>query len=87
MSVNKHSHTLRAHISKSKRCFNMKSSTHYFHLKTKALADFQICISIPLSWMETLIFESFLSSFSALFVYPELALRSKYALLSLFTLL
>ena len=34
-------------ISKSKRCFNVKSSAYYFHLKTKALADFQICISVP----------------------------------------
>ena len=31
----------------------MKSSTHYFHLKTKILADFQICISVPLSENET----------------------------------
>ena len=27
----------------------MKSSTYYFHVKTKILADFQICISVPLS--------------------------------------
>ena len=26
----------------------MKSSTYYFHLKTKILTDFQICISVPL---------------------------------------
>ena len=26
----------------------MKSSTYYFHIKTKILADFQICISVPL---------------------------------------
>ena len=37
------------HISKSKMCFNEKSSAYYFHLKTKALADFQICISVPLN--------------------------------------
>ena len=30
----------------SKRCFNVKSSTYYFHMKTKILADFQICISV-----------------------------------------
>ena len=36
-------------ISKTKKCFIMKSSTYYFHLKTKILADFQICISVPLS--------------------------------------
>ena len=35
-------------ISKSKRCFKVKSSTYYFHMKTKMLADFQICISVPL---------------------------------------
>ena len=28
----------------------MKSSTYYFHIKTKILADFQICISVPLSF-------------------------------------
>ena len=38
----------RAHISKSKRCFNMKSSTYYFHMKRKIWSDFQICISVPL---------------------------------------
>ena len=27
----------------------MKSSTYYFHIKTKILADFQICISVPLT--------------------------------------
>ena len=32
---------------------NVKSSTYYFHMKTKILADFQICISVPL------IFEDF----------------------------
>ena len=26
----------------------MKSSTYYFHMKAKILADFQICISVPL---------------------------------------
>ena len=33
---------------KNKRCFNVKSLTFYFHMKTKTLADFQICISVPL---------------------------------------
>ena len=27
----------------------MKSSAYYFHIKTKILADFQICISVPLT--------------------------------------
>ena len=27
----------------------MKSSTYYFHVKTKILADFQNCISVPLN--------------------------------------
>ena len=26
----------------------MKSSTYFFHMKRKTLADFQICISVPL---------------------------------------
>ena len=38
----------RAHISKRKRGFYLKSSTYYFHMNTKILADFQICISVPL---------------------------------------
>ena len=37
----------------------MKSSIYYFHLKTKVMADFQICFSVPLSFLmfsdETLI--------------------------------
>ena len=48
MFINKISTYLTAHISQSKRRFNMKSSTYYFHVKTKILADFQICISAPL---------------------------------------
>ena len=28
----------------------MKSSTNYFHMKTKILQDFQIYISVPLMW-------------------------------------
>ena len=35
-----------AYISERKRCFSVKSPTHHFHLETKILADFQICISI-----------------------------------------
>ena len=38
-----------AHISNSKRCFNVKSSTYYFHVKTNILEDFQIYISAPLN--------------------------------------
>ena len=37
----------RAHIWKSKRRFNVKSSAYHFHMKTKILADFQTCISVP----------------------------------------
>ena len=46
--ISNFSHILRAHISKSKMCFNVKSSTYYFHMNTKILADFQVCISVPL---------------------------------------
>ena len=38
---------LTAYISKSKISFNV-TSQHYFHIKTKILADVQICISVPL---------------------------------------
>ena len=34
---------------KGKRCYNVTSSTYYFHVKTKILAEFQICISVPLA--------------------------------------
>ena len=40
------SHISRTHISNRKSCFNVRSLTHYFHMKTKILADFQICISV-----------------------------------------
>ena len=40
--------TYLSHISKNKSCFNVKCLTCYFHIKTKILADFQICISVPL---------------------------------------
>ena len=36
------------HLKKIKGCFNGKSPTYYFHIRTKILADFQICISVPL---------------------------------------
>ena len=29
----------------------MKSSLYHFHIKTKILADFQICISVPLKFI------------------------------------
>ena len=49
MFVNKlYSHILRAYILKGKRSFNVISSTFYFHVKAKIMADFQICISVPL---------------------------------------
>ena len=40
-------------MSKSKRNFSMKSSAYYFHMKTKILASFQICISVPLSFQSS----------------------------------
>ena len=48
------SHILRAHIWKSNRCFIVKSSTNYFQMTTKLLADFQICISVPLRFFRVL---------------------------------
>ena len=40
-------HISRAQIQKV-ICFNLKSLTYYFHMKTKIVADFQVCISVPL---------------------------------------
>ena len=51
---NVHIHTLCKRWSFIWQCFfpvsilNVRSSTYYFHMKTKILADFQICISVPL---------------------------------------
>ena len=50
MFVNKLFIYLTCEIKKSKKCFNVKSSPYYFHIKTKILADFQICISVPLRY-------------------------------------
>ena len=36
-------------MSKRKRCFNGKSAKYYFNVKTKILADFQICIIVPVN--------------------------------------
>ena len=38
-----------ANLRKIKICFNVKFSTYYFHVKTYILAEFQICISVPLN--------------------------------------
>ena len=35
-------------LSERIRCFSLKISTKCFHVKTKILADFLICISVPL---------------------------------------
>ena len=35
---------------KSKRCFNVKSSTYFFHMNTHILADFQIFKKMICSW-------------------------------------
>ena len=48
MFVNKLFTYPRAHISKNKRYLNVKTSTYYFQMKKKILADFQICISVTL---------------------------------------
>ena len=37
------------HSSKSKCYFKAKPSAYYFYVKTKITADFQICISVPLT--------------------------------------
>ena len=42
-------HISHVRISQTKRCFNAKFSTYHFHMKVKILADFQICIGVPLN--------------------------------------
>ena len=49
MFGNKHLHISGMHISKSKMCYYKISSVHYFYVKTELIADFQICISVPLT--------------------------------------
>ena len=49
MFVNKLFACLTCAYLKSKSFFNVEFWTYYFHIKTKILADFQICISVPLS--------------------------------------
>ena len=46
--VNKHLQISGLHISERKWCYNVIPSVHCFYVKTKMLADFQICISVPL---------------------------------------
>ena len=36
------------HISENKRRYNVIPSVHWFYVKTKMSADFQICIIVPL---------------------------------------
>ena len=72
----------RVHISKSKRCFNVKSSIYYLHMKTKILADFQICIIVPLTKdvndaLVNLKMNYYLAPDSALHSAPYSALYSK----------
>ena len=49
MFVNKRCRYLMCGYLKKWKCFNVKSSVYYFHKKAKILADFQICISVPLN--------------------------------------
>ena len=48
MFGNKHFTYLGRADSESKRCYNKIFSVHYFYAKTNMLADFQICVSVPL---------------------------------------
>ena len=58
MFVNNLSQISRTHVSKSKTYFNVKSSKYYFHEKTNILADFKICVSVPLSTRNVLVIVS-----------------------------
>ena len=41
-----------AYIPKIKRYYNVKPSAYYFYVKTKIIADFDFCISVPLIYMK-----------------------------------
>ena len=56
----------------------MKPSTYYFHMKTKILADFQICISVPLK-----LFIFFRYSLLSFYIHNATFLSLKCALLGL----
>ena len=60
MFVNKLFTYLKYACLKKQRRFNVKSSTYYFDMKAKIMADFQFCISVPLKNMnETLTIETY----------------------------
>ena len=48
MFVNKHFINADASISKSKRCYHLKSSAYCFYMRKKITLNFRICISVPL---------------------------------------
>ena len=56
-------------ISKGKSCFKVKSSTSYFPMKTKILADFEICINIPLKSIFVLVNGIVFNASNGLIVY------------------
>ena len=73
-----------------KRCFNLKSSTNNFHMKMEILADFQICIRVPLMFLLFFIYIFYYElfsypNFSTLLMYPriywmKLAAQQEYSL-------
>ena len=78
MFVIKIPHISRAHISKNKRRFNVKSSTYYFHMKTKMLADFQICISTSLEDPELIELTNQMHKSLSLNMYTVIDLRKVF---------
>ena len=63
----------------------MTSSLYYFHMKTKILADFQICISVPLNRASYFLNEHFLKIIYFPFThsylnYTNIAWASTYAI-------
>ena len=48
MFINKHFINTGTHISKSKRCYNVKPSACYFYMRTNIPLNFRICIDVPL---------------------------------------
>ena len=78
------SHFSSAHISESKRLFNMKSSTYYFLIKTKVLVDFQIFISVPLKNSTNIVpshysTKTFLIDAAAMFLHAKILFSTSKA--------
>ena len=65
----------------------MKPSTYYFHVKTKILADFQICVSVPLPFTSKKFPDTFkLSDITLVYRKVDSSDEANYIPVSIFSL-